>query len=432
MKVIIFVLVISVLLQFTAAFLSLRLMRITGRRTAWVFLAAAFSLMAIRRSITLFHMLLGEMQHPPDLMTELVALATSLLIVIGVIFVAPSFISIRDSEKTLRKINRTLKMIFTSNEVLIRANEESALLQDICRTVVEVGGYRLAWIGFTEQDEKKSVRPVAYQGFEEGYLERLNITWEDTERGRGPTGTAIRTGKPAICRNMLTDPKFAPWRAEAVRRGYASSIALPLVANGRTFGTLNIYAEEPDAFDAEEVNLLMVLADGLAYGIMVLRIRKERERAEEFIKNILESIDEGLVVIDPEYRIIAANKSYCNQVRMSVEAIIGRRCYEISHHIDKPCYEKGEECAVKHTFETGKHHTVIHTHYDMEGNPLYMENKSYPIRDLSGNVISAIETIIDVTESVKLKKDMGKRVKELEEFYNMAIGRELKMVELKE
>ena len=87
----------------------------------------------------------------------------------------------------------------------------------------------MVWIGFAENDEEKSVRPVASAGFEKGYLETMDITWADTERGRGPTGTAIRTGKPCACTDMLTDPKFAPWRDQAVRRGYASSLVLPLL-----------------------------------------------------------------------------------------------------------------------------------------------------------------------------------------------------------
>ena len=82
----------------------------------------------------------------------------------------------------------------------------------------------MVWIGYKEEDDDKSIRPVASAGFEEGYLETLNITWADGERGRGPTGTAVRTGRPSGCRNMLTDPAFAPWRDEALRRGYASSV----------------------------------------------------------------------------------------------------------------------------------------------------------------------------------------------------------------
>jgi len=196
----------------------------------------------------------------------------------------------RRAEEELRRVNRALKALSECNQALVRATEESDFLHDICRIVVQVSGYRLAWVGLAEQDENKTVRPVAQMGYEEGYLDTVNIMWADTERGRGPTGTAIRTGKPSMARNILVDPNFAPWRAEATKRGYASSIALPLLADGRAFGALNIYAAEPNAFDDEEVKLLTELADDLAFGIMALRARAAHERAEERIQRQLQRL----------------------------------------------------------------------------------------------------------------------------------------------
>ena len=142
----------------------------------------------------------------------------------------------------------------------------------------------MVWIGLAEQDEGKTVRPVAHAGFEKGYLETLNITWADTERGRGPTGTAIRTGQVSTCRNMLTDPKFKPWREEALKRGYASSIVLPLMSEGRAFGAISIYSREPDPFTEADVELLEELAGDLAYGISMLRIRLAHAQAQEALR----------------------------------------------------------------------------------------------------------------------------------------------------
>jgi len=184
----------------------------------------------------------------------------------------------------LQRANRALKVLSGCNEAMMRSSEEMKFLQELCEIIVEVGEYRLAWVGFAEQDEKKRVRPVAQAGFEDGYLETVDITWADTERGRGPTGTAIRTGEPSICQNILTDPKFIPWHVEASKRGYASSIALPLVTDDQVIGALNIYAVEPDAFDSEEVELLKELGQDLAYGITTLRTRAERKRAEEALR----------------------------------------------------------------------------------------------------------------------------------------------------
>ena len=139
----------------------------------------------------------------------------------------------------------------------------------------------MVWIGLAEEDEGKTVRPVAQAGFEEGYLETFNITWADTERGRGPTGTTIRTGQPGMCRNMQAEPGFAPWRAEAIERGFASSLALPLLGDGRAFGALTIYSRQPEGFSDAEVKLLSDLAADMAYGITALRMRAAKTQAEQ-------------------------------------------------------------------------------------------------------------------------------------------------------
>ena len=115
-------------------------------------------------------------------------------------------------------------------------------MKDICRIIVDHGGYRLAWVGFAEDNPERIVRPVAHWGYEDGYLEVLNLTWADTERGRGPTGSAIRNGAPSVFQNILTNPDYGFWREEALKRGYASAVAMPLKEEGRTFGALSVCA----------------------------------------------------------------------------------------------------------------------------------------------------------------------------------------------
>jgi signal transduction histidine kinase len=183
-------------------------------------------------------------------------------------------------EEALHRLNRTLQARSHSDQALMHTTNEAEYMEQVCKIIVEDCGHAMVWIGLAEEDEAKSVRPVAYAGFEQGYLETLHITWADTERGRGPTGTAIRTRQPSFCRNMLTDPKFAPWRAEALKRGYAASLVLPLMDQGRAFGALNVYFREPDPFTEDEVVLLSGLADDLAYGIKTLRLRAAHEQAE--------------------------------------------------------------------------------------------------------------------------------------------------------
>jgi signal transduction histidine kinase/DNA-binding response OmpR family regulator len=168
---------------------------------------------------------------------------------------------------------------------------EAELPHEVCRAIVEVGGYRMAWVGYAQHDEHKSVRVVGQFGHDEGYLENIRVTWADTERGHGPTGTAIRTGKPCVVKNILTDPAVSIWRVEANRRGYGSILGLPLKSDGETFGALTIYAREPDAFGPEETRQLEELANNVAYGVIALRTRAERERAESELHKAKEAAE---------------------------------------------------------------------------------------------------------------------------------------------
>jgi PAS domain S-box-containing protein len=189
------------------------------------------------------------------------------------------------SDITSRKRAETaLKVLSECNQAVVRATDEASLMHDVCRILTRQGGYRLAWVGFAEQDEQRSVRPVAQAGFEEGYLDTVDITWRDEERGRGPSGRALREGRPVVMRDIASDPAFRPWRKEALKRGYSSSIALPLTIDGQRIGVLNIYSAMTDDFDVEETNLLQEMALDLAYGIQHIRARSELVQSHELLK----------------------------------------------------------------------------------------------------------------------------------------------------
>ncbi len=195
------------------------------------------------------------------------------------------------AEDKLARLNRTLQTLYQCNQALVRATEEYELLQSVCRILVEVGGLRMAWVGYREFDEDKTVKPVAQAGYEAGYLRQISITWGDTDSGRGPMGTAIRTGTTRWNRDILTDPNMIPWRAEALRRRYASLISLPLISHGEAFGALALYAEEPDAFTESAIEQYSDLANNLAYGVTALRTREERKRAESEIRQLNASLE---------------------------------------------------------------------------------------------------------------------------------------------
>ena len=249
-------------------------------------------------------------------------------------------------EAELQKLNRALRALTNNTHALMRAADEQSYLSEVCQIIVRDCGYAMCWIGAAEDDEAKFVRPVASAGFEEGYLETLRVTWADTERGRGPTGSAIRTKSVSVCNNMLTDARFAPWREQALKRGYASSLALPLLlADDEAFGAITIYSRAPDPFTADEVQLLIELAADIAHGVSVLRLRASQAKAqrallnsEERYRTLFNNMTEGFalhqIITDEagqacDYRFLDVNPSFERLTGLKRERLLGHRVMEV-------------------------------------------------------------------------------------------------------
>ncbi len=191
----------------------------------------------------------------------------------------------KHAEEIKEKSSRAFQMLSECNQVLIKTKNELSLLTDVCELIVKIGGYSLAWVGFAENDEDKTVKMVAQMGNENKYLENLNVSWDNSELGQGPTGKAIQSKKPQIVKNMLTNIDSKPWRDAALSNSYQSSIALPLIGNSGVIGALNIYSSDPDGFEHNEVIVLTRLAENLAYGIETLKSTSKRQVIEEKLHN---------------------------------------------------------------------------------------------------------------------------------------------------
>lgn len=199
------------------------------------------------------------------------------------------------TERKLAQVSRANRALTRCNEALVRIDEEQMLLTKVCEIVVQDAGYPFCWVGQAMNDEAKTVKVVVQAGRDSEYTAALELTWADNEAGRGPTGTCIRTRRPVTAHNIAKDTGMAPWRALARLHGYASSLAIPLLVGGEVYGALNIYAPEPDAFDAGEVQLLEELADDLAFGIAALRTKADQARAEEALRALNAELEQRVL-----------------------------------------------------------------------------------------------------------------------------------------
>ncbi|WP_052384194.1 EAL domain-containing protein [Litchfieldella xinjiangensis] len=194
-------------------------------------------------------------------------------------------------ERQLTTANRALALLSQCNERLVHADDETVLLQDICQLAVEVGGYRMAWVGYAQDDAKRSIRLQASAGETAGYLEEFQLSWSaDDALGYGPSGRALRSGTLQIVNDIANDPNCAPWRAIAQKTGYQSIISLPLKNSSGPFGVLVLYQADTTPFSEEEQRLLCDLADDLAFGIEALQTRQRQARIQHAVLQIATAV----------------------------------------------------------------------------------------------------------------------------------------------
>ena len=306
---------------------------------------------------------------------------------------------IHKSTAELRLSNRALHTLSACGNAMIRANSEEELLNEVCSIMVGIGGYRLAWIGYAQNDTEKTVLPMAQAGFEDGYLDTIQLSWsEDDKRGRGPTGTAIRTGAPSIIRDVLNDARYEPWRDEAHKRGFASTIALPLRHGENSFGCLSIYAAERDAFDREEVRLLTELSEDLAYGITTLRTRTEREWAEQELsdseerwRSLTENSPDHILILNTALRIEFANTP---SPGLKLEELIGS---PILDYIQNPLKRREVQAKLEKTLDDGTPCSYETDYQTADGNNICYESRVAP-RFVDGTIVGLTLNARDITQ----------------------------------
>jgi HD-GYP domain-containing protein (c-di-GMP phosphodiesterase class II) len=206
---------------------------------------------------------------------------------------------LKQAEIFLQHANRALSTMSAVNSNLIHAINEDELLQSICQVIVEQSGYQMAWVGYVQHDEEKSIKIMAHAGHGEGYLDATQFSWADRELDMRPSGRAVLSGITHLSQDIANDPLFQPWCKAALKSGYAANIALALKnENGEVFGILSIYAEEEQAFTANEISLLEEMAGDLAFGVRSLNIRHERDIAlvknQEQLVQLQDSLEDAM------------------------------------------------------------------------------------------------------------------------------------------
>jgi PAS domain S-box-containing protein/putative nucleotidyltransferase with HDIG domain len=263
--------------------------------------------------------------------------------IVGAVLVFRDVTERRKAEDRRAKLNSLLMAVRNMNESLLRVKSEPELFQQICESLATVADFKLVTINLLDKDRYETI-PVAHAGEAGGFLALCSLTWDELAEGRSPVGTAITTGTPCVVNDIEHDPSYAPWRPEALARGFSSTIALPLVSNGEVMGSLDVYSGEKDAFGPEEIEFLMEAAGDITVALKSLRLEQELETSLAGMKKVLGETVEAIACMsemrDPytaghQRRVAKLASAVAREMGMAEDQVEGIRVSGFLHDVGK-------------------------------------------------------------------------------------------------
>ncbi len=317
--------------------------------------------------------------------------------------------------------NRMLRILSNINQLLIHAKDESSLLTEACRIINEIAEYRMLWIGFKENDKKKSIKPVAVIGFESGFIESIHPTWEDDENGHIPAGIAIRTGKMFISQDISLESFPGHWKNIALEHGYNSVISFPLKNGDQTFGSLTIFGDKKNHFSEDEIKILDELANDLAFGIISLRTISERKALEtELLKAsadrykalFLSSRDAIMTLEPPSWKFTSGNPATIKMFQAKNEGdFLNHEPWILSpeFQLDGSRSDEKAKAMINHAMEKGTN-LFEWTHKRLNGEEFPAEVLLSKVQQNGNSYLHAV--VRDITERKKMEEKLKEYAEE--------------------
>ncbi len=245
---------------------------------------------------------------------------------LGVLGIARNITERKQAAQRIENLNRIYAVLSGINETIVRQREPDRLFHEACRIAVEVGGFRMAWVGMADQVSGE-VKPVASAGHVDGYLERLHVSLGDDERGRGPSGLALKQGQHVVCDDIASDPRLAPWREDALALGYRSSVSLPIKCGEQVRGVYTLYADQTDFFDQAELRLLDELALDIGFALDFIETETARDTLSRHMVDLLDSMGDGFVSLDRDWRYRYVNRKAGEMLGQAAGELVGKQIW---------------------------------------------------------------------------------------------------------
>ncbi len=310
-----------------------------------------------------------------------------------------------------KKLILSYRLLDECTNALLNTDEEINLLNRVCTIISESGVYRMAWVGFAMNDENLSVKPVAARGVIDGFFDDLVISWSENEHGRSPTGTAIRTGKPAIVNDIGKENNDTPWGTAAIARNYHSSIALPIRIENSVIGALNIFSSGPNAFSAEEAAILGRLAGNISLGVQSVRFKKQYmtdldrlQHSEKRLKTVIDTSPRAIIVIDRNNIVTLWNPAAEKLFGWSSRSVTGTQLPIYNNGLTEDIFS-----ILKYLWEGLSIEEIETSGVTREGITIDIRISAAPLLAPDGTIDSVLLIIADITEQKTLQTTIKER-----------------------
>lgn len=254
--------------------------------------------------------------------------------VLGILAVARDITERKAAQEKVRRLSQIYATLSQCNQAIVRCTNQAQLFQQICQDAVRFGGMAMAWIGMLGPDASHLVVSASFGSGAQHFAlgQKIGVTTNGFEDTVDTTVQALRSSEPTYAQDLLQSPLSTAARARIAQHGWRASAALPLYRSSAVVGTLNLYADEAQAFDDSIRALLVEMAGDISFALKNFERDAARNRAEDALRLTrisVEAAGEALFWITPDGRIVDVNEAACRSLDYPREALLQMRVADI-------------------------------------------------------------------------------------------------------